>query len=151
MTDKRYFIRLVSMLDFQLSATQMKMHDPNPEACAEKSDQRWVKEHETWVFPVMEKAPISFRYIAQRIAQVKVIPHHDVWIVWSRAPALWHDSANLVYGDPVNEHKLLHEWGNFSLRRRHLMRTAEAVREVWPEWLKTQEWFTGQPDPTCLT
>jgi len=139
------------MLDFQLAATQMKMHDPIPEACAKAPDRLWMKEHETVVFPVMEKAPICFRFIAQCIGQVKQIPHHDVWLVWSRAPDLWHDSANLCIGDPGEEHQLLHEWGNFSLRRRHLMRTVESVREVWPEWMKTQEWFTGKPDPTCLT
>ena len=155
MTNKRYFIRLISMLDFQLYATELGMHNPIAEQGAVSgSDAAWVQEHDTYLFPIMEKAPICLRFIAQRIAQVKQIPHHDIWLVWSRAPKLWPDaSAKIAYGDPVDEHQLLREWGNFTLRKRSLMRTTEQVLEVWPAWLQDpeREWFTGKPDPTCLT
>jgi len=139
------------MLDLQLTATELEMHEPNVVACEDNSDPLWISKHETWFYPVIEKAPIGLRFIAQKISQVKQIPHHDCWIVWSREPKLWHDSAHLTISDPVDEYRLLREWSKFSIHRRQMMRTVDSVLKVWPEWIKSEEWFDGKQDPTCLT
>lgn len=151
MTDKRFFIRVIAMLDFQLMAQELGMHTPDEVQCAGSPDRLWVEKHETYLFPIMEKAPIALRYIAQKIAQVKQIPHHDVWIVWSREPKLWSDVAQLAIGEPEDAHKLLNHWGTFAVRRRSAIRTTQVTEQIWPQWLEGEDWFQGKIDPTCLT
>lgn len=150
-TDKRYFTIVVAMVDFQLMAQDMGMHVPDEVQCVSRPDPLWVEKHETLHFPIMEKAPLAMRYVGERMMGVKRIPDYNVWLIWSRAPKLWHDGAQLATGDPFDAHKLLHEWGNFTLRRRSLLRTRAKIEEVWPQWLEGEDWFQGKPDPTCLT
>ncbi len=151
MINRRYFTRIIALLDFQLAAQELEMHHPDPVVCTSSSDPLWIKKHETYLFPILEKTSIGLRYIAQCMARVKQIPHYDVWLIWSRAPKLWNDCAQVAIGEPEDNHRLLNHWGTFAVNRRSLLRTTEVITDIWPQWLEGEDWFKGKPDPTCLT